>query len=66
MWTPAAQAWFPGGPTGPARSLVAVLIGEAEDWDVTVNRAVQLFRMAKANLTGEPLTDMGEHCRVEM
>ena len=66
MWTPAAQAWFPGGPTDPDLALVAVLIGVAEYWDVTANKAVQLFKMAKANLTGEPPTDMGEHRRVKM
>ena len=48
MWNTAAQAGFPGGPTDPDLALVAVLIAEAEYWDVKSNQAVQLFKMAKA------------------
>ncbi|MCA0303085.1 MAG: pyridoxamine 5'-phosphate oxidase family protein [Proteobacteria bacterium] len=66
LWTPAAQAWFPGGPTDPDLALVALLIAEAEYWDVTANKATQLFKMAKAALTGEPPRDMGQHRRVEI
>ena len=66
MWNTAAQAWFPGGPTDPDLALVAVLIGEAEYWDVKSNQAVQLFKMAKAALSGRPPQDMGEHRRVRM
>ena len=66
LWTPAAQAWFQGGPDDPDLALVAVLIAEADYWDVTANKAVQLFKMAKAAVTGEPPTDMGEHRRVKV
>ena len=66
LWTPAAQAWFQGGPDDPDLALVAVLIAEAEYWDVTANKAVQLYKMAKAAVTGEPPRNMGEHRRVEM
>ena len=64
--TPFAQAWFPGGPADPDLALVAVLIAEAEYWDVKSNQAVQLFKMAKAAVTGKPPEDMGEHRRVRM
>jgi len=66
MWNTAAQAWFPGGPTDPDLALVAVLVVEAEYWDVKSNQAVQLFRMAKAAVAGKSPTDMGEHRRVRM
>lgn len=66
LWTPAAQAWFQGGPTDPDLALVAVLIAEAEYWDVTANKAVQVYKMAKSALTGEPPKDMGEHRRMKM
>ena len=66
MWNTFAQAWFPGGPTDPDLALVAVLIGEAEYWDVKSNQAVQIFKMAKAAITGKPPTDMGEHRRVRI
>ncbi len=52
MWNTAAQAWFPGGPTDPDLALVAVLVAEAEYWDVKSNQAVQIFKMAKAAVTG--------------
>ncbi len=61
-----AKAWFPGGPTDPDLALVAVVIAHADYWDVKTNKAVQLFRMAKAAITGEPPTDMGEHAKVRM
>ncbi|HEY6718028.1 MAG TPA: pyridoxamine 5'-phosphate oxidase family protein [Reyranella sp.] len=66
LWNTAAQAWFPGGPTDPNLALVAVLVAEAEYWDVKSNQAVQIFKMAKAAITGEPPKDMGEHRRVRM
>jgi general stress protein 26 len=66
MWNTVAQAWFPGGPTDPDLALVAVLMAEAEYWDVKSNQAVQLFKMAKAAVAGKPPRDMGEHRRVRM
>jgi general stress protein 26 len=64
MWNTFAQAWFPGGPTDPDLALVAVLIAEAEYWDVNANQAVQLMKMARAAIAGKPPKDMGEHRRV--
>ena len=61
-----AKAWFPGGATDPDLALVAVVIAHADYWDVKTNKAVQLFRMAKAAVTGEPPVDMAEHAKVRM
>jgi general stress protein 26 len=66
MWNTAAEAWFPGGPSDPDLALVAVLIAEAEYWDVKSNHAVQLFKMAKAAVTGRPPGTMVEHRRVRL
>jgi general stress protein 26 len=61
LWSPAVQAWFPGGHTDPEVALLAVRIRHAEYWDVDESKMVQLFKMAKAAVTGEPLRHLGEH-----
>ena len=61
LWNAIAKAWFPGGPTDPDLALLAVRVRHAEYWDVKESQMVQLFKMAKAALTGEPPRDMGEH-----
>lgn len=61
LWSPAAQAWFPGGHTDPEVALLAVRIRHAEYWDVDDSKMVQLFKMAKATVTGEPPRQLGEH-----
>ena len=55
-----------GRSADPDLALVAVLIAEAEYWDVKSNQAVQLFKMARAAVTGKPPRNMGEHRRVRM
>jgi hypothetical protein len=37
---------------------------EAEYWDVDDSKMVQLYKMAKAALTGEPPKNLGEHKKV--
>lgn len=61
LWSPMAQAWFPGGVTDPDLALLAVRIRHAEYWDVKESKMVQLFKMAKAAITGEQPRSMGEH-----
>lgn len=61
LWSPAAQAWFPGGYNDPEVALLAVRIRHAEYWDVDDSKMVQLFKMAKAAVTGEPPRQLGEH-----
>jgi general stress protein 26 len=62
----AAKAWFAGGASDPNLALVAVVVNEAEYWDVKSNKAVQLFKLAKAAVTGEKPRDLGEHRRVRL
>jgi len=59
-----AQAWFPDGPTDPNLGLLAVTVVDAEYWDVDDSKMVQLYKMAKAAITGEPPKDLGEHKKV--
>ncbi|QNK73638.1 pyridoxamine 5'-phosphate oxidase family protein [Variovorax sp. PAMC28562] len=66
LFNPAAKAWFPKGPTDPNVGLLAVKILDAEYWDVTDSKMVQLFKIAKAAMTGEPLKDLGEHKKLNV
>ena len=55
-----AKAWFPGGAEDPDLELVEVHVQHAEYWNVKENKTTQLFKMAKAAVTGER-PHMGEH-----
>lgn len=66
LWTKMAEAWFPQGPRDPELAILAVEIHEAEFWDVTDSKMVQLFKMARAAATGHPPKDMGEHREIRM
>ncbi|APW37018.1 general stress protein [Rhodoferax koreense] len=66
LFNPMAKAWFPAGPTDPNLALLAVRILEAEYWDVDDSKMVQLFKMAKAAVTGEPPQNLGEHKKLNI
>jgi general stress protein 26 len=66
LWTPMADAWFPGGVDDPDLALVEVLITHAHYWDVKESKITQLYKMAKAAVTGKPPTGMGEQGEVRM
>ena len=61
LFTTMAKAWFPAGVTDPDLALLVVTVGHAEYWDVTDSKMVQLAKMAKAAITGEPPQKLGEH-----
>lgn len=61
-----AKAWFPGGATDPNLALLVVNISHAEYWDVKESQMVQLFKMAKAAITGTPPKNMGEHAELKL
>jgi general stress protein 26 len=65
LWSKMNEAWFPAGPSDPDLALVEVKIIHANYWDVTDSKIVQLFKMAKAAVTGEPPA-MGEQAEVRM
>ena len=66
LWSKAAEAWFPGGAADPDLALIQVEIIHANYWDVKESTIVQLWAMAKAIVTGEPPTDLGEHGEVRI
>lgn len=66
LWSKAAEAWFPGGVNDPDLALLEVQITHANYWDVKDSKLVQLFKMAKAVVTGTPPTNLGEHGEVRM
>ena len=61
LWTKTAEAWFPQGPADPDLQLLEVRIQQAEYWDVTDSKMTQLFKMAKAAVTGTTPQNLGEH-----
>ncbi|RZL62795.1 MAG: general stress protein [Variovorax sp.] len=66
LFNPAAKAWFPGGVTDPNLGLLAVTILNAEYWDVDDSKMVQLFKMAKAAITGDTPKNLGEHKKLNV
>jgi len=66
LWNKMTEAWFPGGVDDPDLALVQVSITHADYWEAKDNKLTQLFKMAKAAMTGHPPTDMSEHGRVHM
>lgn len=61
LFTAMAKAWFPKGVTDPNLGLLTVHIDSAEFWDVDDSKMVQIFKMMKAAVTGEPPKNMGDH-----
>ena len=66
LWSKLAEAWFSGGVNDPDLALVRVKITHADYWDVKESKLVQLYKMAKAAVTGKPPTDLGEHAEIKM
>ncbi len=66
LWSKLTQAWFPKGVADPDLALVQVSITHADYWEAKDSKVTQLFKMAKAVVTGKPPTDMGERGRVNM
>jgi len=66
LWSPMVKAWFPGGVDDPDLTLLRIDVDTAEYWDIKESKPVQLYKMAKAALTGERPQDLGEHKTVTM
>jgi len=52
LWNPGLKAWFAQGLDTPDIGLLKVTVNQAEYWDVTSNKMVQLYAFAKAMVTG--------------
>lgn len=66
LWSKLNEAWFPGGADDPDVALVEVRILHAHYWDVKDSKITQLFKLARAAVTGKPVTDLGESAEVRM
>jgi general stress protein 26 len=65
LWSPAVQAWYPHGPDDPHVMLVRVISHTAEYWDAGASAMVQMYKIARAALTGSA-PDEGEHARLKL
>ncbi len=59
-WNPFVAAWFPEGNADPEVALIEIDVRAGEHWDSTSSKALQLFEVAKANLT-DSTPDVGEN-----
>lgn len=66
MWNPMVQAWFPAGPDDPHVALIKVTLTAAEYWDSDNSKMTQLYKMAKAAVTGQVPTDIGDHKKFDL
>lgn len=60
LFSPMVKAWYPEGLDDPTLMLIRVKIQEAEYWDGTSSKLVQVFKMGKAIISGERYSS-GEH-----
>ncbi len=60
FWNPFVAAWFPAGRQDPQIALIEVHVSAGEHWDSTSSKVLQLFEVAKANLT-DSRPDLGEN-----
>lgn len=61
LWNPIAKVWFPDGKDDPSLALLKVHVTQAEYWDASANRMVQLVQFAKVLVTGDHGDDIGEN-----
>lgn len=66
LWSPLALAWFPGGVDDTDLALVEVKIIHAHYWDMKESKLTQLYTMAKAVVTGQPPTSLGESGEIRL
>ena len=62
-----SKAWFPDGPNSPNLGLIKFVPTEAEFWDSPDWKVFQLFKMAKAVVSGEEYEESkDEHGKVSL
>ncbi len=66
LWKPVLAAWFPGGVDDPNIALLCVSPTGLEYWDAPSRSLVQLFGLAKALVTRQPASDVGEHEKISL
>ena len=63
MWKPIHKAWFPDGMDDPHLALLKVEAEQAEYWEASSSKIVQLFGFIKAVATGQE-ADYGENRKI--
>ncbi len=66
LWSEPLKAWFPDGVDDPELRLIRVDVDRAEYWDSPASAVVYALGYAKAVLTGEPATDIGDNQQVSL
>jgi general stress protein 26 len=65
-WSEPMRTWFPAGLDDPELSLVRVHPETGEYWDSPSGAIMYLYGYAKAALTGDPPTELGETGKVDL
>jgi len=65
LWSPILKAWFPEGLDDPTLCLLRVKIEEAEYWDASPSKVVQIAGFITALVTG-PEASYGEHATIKL
>lgn len=67
LFTEMAKAWFPGGASDRSLALLTVRLRHAEYWETDSAKMVQLFKIVKAAVTGDPSPpNLGDHKKIRM
>lgn len=65
LWNPILKAWFPDGLDDPHLALLKVEVEQAEYWETTAGKIVQLLGFVKSLATGQQ-ADWGENQKIEL
>ena len=65
LWSPAAYAFYPAGPTDPDIRVIRFEPHDAELWD-SPGKVLALFRMAAAVATGTSARNIGQRVKAEL
>jgi general stress protein 26 len=65
LWSPILKAWFPEGLEDPNICLMKVTVEQAEYWEASSGKLVQLFGFIKALATGQE-ADYGENRKIDL
>jgi general stress protein 26 len=65
LWSPILKAWFPDGLEDPNICLMKVDVEQAEYWEASSGKLVQLFGFIKALATGQE-ADYGENRKMTL
>lgn len=67
LWNAGVKAWFPKGLDDPELTLIRVRVEQADVWETTSPKVVQLYGFAKAVLTGtRPGPEVGTHSHLDV